>query len=428
MTTLRENRDIRDLTNNIIGQWENAPKLRALIEEIVDMFDEKLFQPLEYLEVQQNIDTAEGYWLNAKGNQFDYDRPIVLREGFQQFGFSDTGGTSDPDSVGFDQGPFNTLESFLLPTQGIGDFEYRNLLKMRLLMLVQRTTVPLIQRAVHQIAADARVTGDDTDDVISFDIDLRNVPSLILNQIRESGSWLKPAGVTMNVTNSTAHIINLPPNSPNGSGVFYNSNENRLFVALRSPTNKLLSITYGDALATWESRNIPLNRDLMGLAGRGILFAVDANGQDIVLSANRGNTWSRSTDLHSDNDNPTAITAYNDVFYVANNESNASDKIFGYALDPFGFLTYNETITLPDEIDTVMGMTSDDTYLYMSNTSDLVIYTRRVSNGVYGQIPITITMNAPSALGIDNDGNFMLLDSANEQILLQEITDPEALN
>ena len=197
MTTVRERYDITATPEELITQWIDAPRLRAFINEITLMFDELLMQPLEYLEQQIGIDTASGYWLNAFGNRFGMNRPLVTRSSFTQFGFR-----GDDDAGSFDQSSFDTLESFLVPTEGIGDEVYRALLKMRAMALITSMTLPFMQDAIREVISDA--TLEDVGDH-SVSINFGGTDALLQTIVEDNQEFLpRPAGISFEITNTAA--------------------------------------------------------------------------------------------------------------------------------------------------------------------------------------------------------------------------------
>ena len=205
MTTVRERYDITATPEKLITQWVDAPRLRAFINEITLMFDELLMQPLEYLEQQADINSASGYWLNAFGNRFGLNRPLVTSSSITQFGFR-----GDDDAGTFDQASFATLESFLVPTEGIGDEVYRALLKMQARSLIMKMTLPFMQQAIREIAPEA--TLEDTGNHI-VNLDLAGVDNTVENAIGTDEVKLpKPAGIAINISNTLAIVLTTPSN------------------------------------------------------------------------------------------------------------------------------------------------------------------------------------------------------------------------
>ena len=111
-----------DKVDLLVTQWDDATRLRALLNAILAVIDEQLVAPLADLETTTRIATAEGAWLDRIGERLGSIRPHTLDTTFARFGFDSAG-------VGFDQGPFSTTIAGLAATVPVGDEYFRCILK-----------------------------------------------------------------------------------------------------------------------------------------------------------------------------------------------------------------------------------------------------------------------------------------------------------
>ena len=134
----------------VIGQWAGSPKLRAVIDAVVETLRESAVPALERIKRMLDIDTAEGVWLDYIGVRLGMVRPSTTDPAIdRRFGFDDAG-------LGFDNVPFRGVSEndavYPLP-----DVLYRKLLKARAVLLLGDGTVQTFARGVRMIDPSASV-------------------------------------------------------------------------------------------------------------------------------------------------------------------------------------------------------------------------------------------------------------------------------
>ena len=89
-------------TDLLASQWQNSPRLIATVDAPIQAVQEEFIDELDALEVQRDIDTATGVWLDYLGTRVGLKRPSVPGRSTVRYGFegSDTG-------VGWDRAPFD---------------------------------------------------------------------------------------------------------------------------------------------------------------------------------------------------------------------------------------------------------------------------------------------------------------------------------
>ena len=192
MSDIAQRIDIDSFPELLVSQWDEAPRLQALVRGVLDVIHEELTQPLATLEQQTRIDTAEGVWLDRIGERLALDRPSVRRTDIEFFGFDGS------DGVGFDQGPFATTIPALVPRVPIGDAFYQGLLRLRALALVGDGSAADLERVLRLELPQALVVdnGDMTITVQGISDDRRRN---LLPLVRSVVDRLKPAGVALTI-------------------------------------------------------------------------------------------------------------------------------------------------------------------------------------------------------------------------------------
>lgn len=118
MSDLAQRIDATAIADLRVSQWDDAPRLQALISELLGVVTDSLTDPLAYLERQLRPTTAEGVWLDHVGDRVGCIRPTIDDDAIERFGFDQAG-------VGFDQAPFSTVQDELVPQVAVGDAYYR---------------------------------------------------------------------------------------------------------------------------------------------------------------------------------------------------------------------------------------------------------------------------------------------------------------
>ena len=145
MSDLAKRIDVHANAGLLIQQWQQAPRMRALVDALQGVMDDHLVKPLGEMEERLRIDIAEGFWLDCIGERLMLPRPATDIANFASFGFHGSGG------VGFDQGPFATVVEALSPRVPVGDEFYRKLLMMRAEALLADGTVERLSDAVGHV-------------------------------------------------------------------------------------------------------------------------------------------------------------------------------------------------------------------------------------------------------------------------------------
>ena len=76
MSDLAQRIDTTEIANLRVSQLDGAPRLQALIREVLGVVDDALTQPLARLETYLRIETAEGVWLDYIGERLGLFRPL----------------------------------------------------------------------------------------------------------------------------------------------------------------------------------------------------------------------------------------------------------------------------------------------------------------------------------------------------------------
>ena len=145
MSDLAKRIDTHSNAGLLIQQWQQAPRMRALVDALQGVMDDHLIRPLADMEERLRIDTAEGFWLDCIGERLTLPRPATDIANFASFGFHGSGG------VGFDQGPFATVVEALSPRVPVGDEFYRKLLMMRAEALLADNSNPSLESVAEHV-------------------------------------------------------------------------------------------------------------------------------------------------------------------------------------------------------------------------------------------------------------------------------------
>ena len=139
-----------DLLEILLGQWQESPKMRAIVADVTEALRADVLEGLRLLATMLDIDQSVGVWLDARGEQLGLSRPSTTAPAMDpRWGF-DLAGT------GFDQVPFQGEPQndsvFPLP-----DSVYRQFVKARALTVRSDGTHATFVRAVRMIDPSADV-------------------------------------------------------------------------------------------------------------------------------------------------------------------------------------------------------------------------------------------------------------------------------
>ena len=175
-------------TDLLVTQWATSGNLRGIIQAYLDVLEEYIIAPLEYLETHRTIDGAEGVWLRYIGERLGLPIPSVDAPTNMVFGFA-------TNNVGFDQGLIYDDE-IVLEKQPISNVLYRKYLKARAVSLLARGDTPVFESALSYIDPNAYV------------VDAHNMSMRVHTELVADvelaiviGSIPKTAGVGVTVTN-----------------------------------------------------------------------------------------------------------------------------------------------------------------------------------------------------------------------------------
>ena len=123
-----------DERRNLLDQWRGT-KVDDLVTERLKYRHQHFGRVILYLyRVSNSIKNAEGVWLDYLGIRLGLPRPQVEADR-RVFGFA-------PQNVGFNQGPFASLEKNTGGKAGIGDSLYRKLLYGRAAFRISNGSLP----------------------------------------------------------------------------------------------------------------------------------------------------------------------------------------------------------------------------------------------------------------------------------------------
>lgn len=150
MSDIAQRIDASAIANLRVSQWDDAPRLQALIRGLLDLVADTLGQPLEDMEVQIRYTTATGVWLDYAGHRIGCLRPSVLDDSFDRFAFGDAG-------VGWGQGPWATTQEALTSREPLGDQFYRCFVEFCAHAILSDGSRPSLEAALQCTFPTARV-------------------------------------------------------------------------------------------------------------------------------------------------------------------------------------------------------------------------------------------------------------------------------
>ena len=120
--------NVRAVVNLLLEQYNDATRLKALLNGLTGVIQTRLVDPLLVLERALNPDVSEGILLDWIGTRLSLPRPFVAATDAEFFGFD---GTSAVGGRTFGQAPFFTTRRGIELVEPVGDVTYRLLLKAR---------------------------------------------------------------------------------------------------------------------------------------------------------------------------------------------------------------------------------------------------------------------------------------------------------
>jgi len=169
----------------LIGQWEEAPRIRALIEVFHEIATDDILTGVDRLQDMRTIDLAEGIHLDRIGQRLGVGRPITTNPELDpRFGFGESGQSFD--AVAFEGDPeFQSV--FPIP-----DTVFRKLLKARAVTLLSAGEPASLLRSIHELDQTAVLIDnrDMTIDVFTNERDLIEIAD-------QQGAIARNAGVLL---------------------------------------------------------------------------------------------------------------------------------------------------------------------------------------------------------------------------------------
>lgn len=210
------------ISDTVISQYANSPRLGQLIQNMAGYFDPT--QNLEnFYNYVWNLDSAVGFGLDVWGRIIDASRILQIPTVQTTFGFND--GTNPSDYQPFGQAPFydgpSATNSFSL-----SDEAYRTLLYVKAFGNICSTTIPALNQMLQTLfSGRGRCYVQDLGNMemsYTFEFALTPVEYAILNQ---AGVPPRPAGVQVFIFQldlATTFGFAGSGLQPFGQGVLYN--------------------------------------------------------------------------------------------------------------------------------------------------------------------------------------------------------------
>ena len=154
----------------------------------LDVLREEILEPMADLIDMQNIDKAEGVWLDYIGLRVGLRRPESYNAAMdERFGFDQSGGP-------FDVEPFKGAETEDTVSFPIADSIFRRIIRARGIALKSDGNFPDFERAVHEI--DSRA---DVSDKQNMTVRVVSSEEFIVELADSLGALPRPAGVKLEV-------------------------------------------------------------------------------------------------------------------------------------------------------------------------------------------------------------------------------------
>ena len=142
--------DVTRFSEGIVAQWEDASRLRAVIDGVLEIIQDEIVDVADELQDCLNIGIASNDWLNRIGARVGVARPAVVTS-------DDVLRFDGDDGAGFDNFPWHD-ESILAARQPLGDVGYRKLLRARVATLTRGVSKVDYEAALTHIDSAATVT------------------------------------------------------------------------------------------------------------------------------------------------------------------------------------------------------------------------------------------------------------------------------
>lgn len=174
---------------NLIWQYQNKPRAKAtaqlLNDEVYKSFDEALVVA-ELL----NIQTATGYALDLVGRHVGFSRLQAQMIVKSWFGFNDA-----ENKKGFNQGEFYRYKNELKGDFCLSDYDYRFLIKAKIIKNYQTATLENIYRSLEFLFGKGNFVFDNYDMSLNLVIKRTKLNLFLLKMVLKNDVLVRPVGV-----------------------------------------------------------------------------------------------------------------------------------------------------------------------------------------------------------------------------------------
>ncbi len=194
-----------DVEETIISQYGNSATITQLIRNMNGYLDPRGDFD-DFFNFVWNVDTAQGFGLNIWGQIVNIGRSLTISNAPDYFGFSD----ALPGSYPFGEQPFydGTGAATGTSTYLLGDDAYRQLILVKALANISRTTAPAINQLLQNLfATRGRCYVNDMGNMslrYVFEFALTPYEFAIVTQ---SGAIPRPAGVGAIIINTNTPVF-----------------------------------------------------------------------------------------------------------------------------------------------------------------------------------------------------------------------------
>lgn len=192
-----------NVEKTIVSQYGNSATISQLIQNMNGYLDPRADFD-NFFNFVWNVDTAQGFGLDVWGRIVNISRALTIPNAPNYFGFSD----ALPGSYPFDEQPFYDGTPAATQTYLLGDDAYRQLILVKALANISRTTAPAINQLLQNLfAGRGRCYVNDLGNM-----SLRYVFEFLLTPyefaiITQSGAIPRPTGVGAILINTNTPVF-----------------------------------------------------------------------------------------------------------------------------------------------------------------------------------------------------------------------------
>ena len=176
------------LKRRIVDQWTRSPQVVSLIHASLEMSEDQVVAIEDGFHDAQNLNLAEGVWLDAIGLRLGVPRPWLLTTATDLFSVRGPG-------RGYDQAPIQSADHPIENAFPIPDLLYRRLLRARRVAIFTRGTLAEFTRSVQYIDGDATVAESG-----GLHVTVTSDASEEITLADDHGCLARVAGVRMTIT------------------------------------------------------------------------------------------------------------------------------------------------------------------------------------------------------------------------------------